>query len=107
MGLHRQIPLYLAYIQAYISLYGLRAYIQPRYRDIGITHLAQIWAGSHISPARMRPHVYTRTRIMRARGRAHAPARGGKSVLCSRIRYLVEGSSRIGLFSPPQGYRPK
>ena len=76
-------------------------------RDIGITHQAQIWADSYISRARMRPHVYTRTRIMRARGRAHAPARGGKSVVCSRIRYLVEGCSRIALFSPTHGYRPK
>ena len=68
--------------------------------NIGITHLAQIWADSYISRARMRPHVYTRTRIMRARGRAHAPARGGKSVVCSRNRGFVEGCSRIGLFSP-------
>ena len=73
--------------------------------NIGITHLAQIWADSYISRARMRPHVYTRTRIMRARGRAHAPARGDKSVVCSRNRGFVEGCSRIGLFSPPHGYR--
>jgi hypothetical protein len=99
MGVYRGIPLYLAYIQACICLYGLRAYIQP---NIGITHQAQIWADSYISRARMRPPVYTRTRIMRARGRAHAPARGGKSVVCSRNRGFVEGSSRIALFSPPQ-----
>ena len=104
MSVHRGIPLYLAYIQAYISLYGLRACIYP---NIGITRQAQIWADSYISRARMRPPVYTRTRIMRARGRAHAPARGGKSVVCSRNRGFVEGCSRIALFSPPQGYRPK
>ena len=61
---------------------------------------------SLISPARMRPPVYTRARIMRARGRAHAPARGDKPLVCSRIRYLVEGCSRIALFSPTHGYRP-
>ena len=50
---------------------------------------------SLISPARVRPHVYTRARIMRARGRAHAPARGDKPLVCSRIRYGVEACSRI------------
>ena len=101
MSVHRGIPLYLAYIQACICLYGLRAYIQP---NIGITHQAQIWADSYISRARMRPPVYTRARIMRARGRAHAPARGDKSLTCSRISYfayavlglaLIQGISRI------------
>ena len=62
--------------------------------NIGITHQAQIWAVSYISRARMRPHVYTRTRIMRARGRAHAPARGGKPLNRSRNRWFVEDPSR-------------
>ena len=101
MSVHRGIQGYLAYVRACICLYGLIACIPP---NIGITHQAQRWADSYISRARMRPHVYTRTRIMRARGRAHAPARGGKSVVCSRIRYLVEGCSRIALFSPTHGY---
>ena len=61
------------------------------------THLptsAQPRVGSYISPARMRPPVYTRTRIMRARGRAHAPARGGKPLNRSRNRWFVEDPSR-------------
>ena len=93
MSVHREIPLYLAYIQAYISLYGLMGLYGP---NIGITRPTQIWVDSYISRARMRPHVNTRARIMRARGRAHAPARGDKSVVCSRIRWFVEGCSRIG-----------
>ena len=63
-----------------------------------ISHLptsAQPRVGSYISPARVRPPVYTRTRIMRARGRAHAPARGDKPLNRSRIRYVVEDRSRI------------
>ena len=51
--------------------------------------LTQIWVVSLISRARTRPRVYTRTRIMRARGRAHAPARGDKSLTCSRISYFA------------------
>ena len=63
-----------------------------------ISHLptsAQPRVGSYISPARVRPPVYTRTRIMRARGRAHAPARGDKPLNRSRIRWFVEDRSRI------------
>ena len=63
------------------------------------THLptsAQPRVGSYISRARMRPHVNTRTRIMRARGRAHAPARGGKPLNRSRNRWFVEDPSRTG-----------
>ena len=62
-----------------------------------ISHLptsAQPRVGSYISPARMRPPVYTRTRIMRARGRAHAPARGDKPLNRSRNRWFVEDPSR-------------
>ena len=59
--------------------------------------LTQIWVESLISPARMRPPVYTRTRIMRARGRAHAPARGGKSLTCSRISYFAYAVLGIAL----------
>ena len=94
MSVPRGIPLYLAYIQACIRLYGLRACIRP---NIERSARTQIWAGYYISRARMRPHVYTRARIMRARGRAHAPARGDKPLICSRINYLVEGCSRIPL----------
>ena len=66
----------------------IRAYI-PTYPPQPIT-----WVGSLISPARVRPPVYTRARIMRARGRAHAPARGDKPLNRSRNRWFVEDPSR-------------
>ena len=51
----------------------------------------------------MRPRVYTRTRIMRARGRAHAPARGDKSLTCSRISYFAYAVLGLALI---QGISP-
>ena len=47
-------------------------------------------SGSYISPARVRPYVVSCARIMRARGRARAPARGDTTLICSRIRYYFE-----------------
>ena len=70
---------------------GLHIRVQARiWAILGMGDLlTQIWVESLISPARVRPRVYTRTRIMRARGRAHAPARGVKSLTCSRISYFA------------------
>ena len=84
---------YLAYVHSGYGLYGLI----PLYTHIPTYPPQPIsWVGSYISRARMRPHVNTRTRIMRARGRAHAPARGGKPLDRSRNRWFVEDRSRTG-----------
>ena len=45
--------------------------------------------GHYISRARMRPRVNACARIMRARGRAHAPARGDKQGIYSRTKDKV------------------
>ena len=90
-AVHRGNPLYLAYVQACTAYRANTGYLGMG--DL----LTQIWVESLISRARMRPPVYTRTRIMRARGRAHAPARGGKSLTCSRISYFAYAVLGIAL----------
>ena len=87
-------------VQRIYSIYAVytlcTAYIQHIHAVATLCTVVASWersdvkSESHISGARVRPRVITCARIMCARGRARAPARGDKPLSCSRSCNGVE-----------------